>query len=113
VNATRARGCRGDTDPVPATAQGLPGTGPISPGRPADRPQPVGGGPARRKVKGKSTLAAGRAGLAVDADMVLSVSQSLALAEACVTEGAWGGVVECFVLVMALCGLRPGRRPGW
>ena len=57
---------------------------------------------ARRKVKGRSTLAAGRAGLAVDADMVLSVSQSLALAEACVTEGAWGGVVECFVLVMAL-----------
>jgi len=67
---------------------------------------------ARRKVKGKSTLAAGRAGLAVDADMVLSVSQSLALAEACVTEGAWGGVVECFVLVMALCGLRPGEAAG-
>src|ERR1019366_6615746 len=66
----------------------------------------------RRKVKGKSTLAAGRAGLAVDADMVLSVSQSLALAEACVTEGAWGGVVECFVLVMALCGLRPGEAAG-
>jgi integrase len=67
---------------------------------------------ARRKVKGKSTLAAGRAGRAVDADMVLSVSQSLALAEACVTEGAWGGVVECFVLVMALCGLRPGEAAG-
>ena len=67
---------------------------------------------ARRKVKGKSTLAAGRAGLAIDADMVLSVSQSLALAEACVTEGAWGGVVECFVLVMALCGLRPGEAAG-
>jgi len=66
----------------------------------------------RRKVKGKSTLAAGRAGLAVDADMVLSVSQSLALAEACVTEGAWAGVVECFVLVMALCGLRPGEAAG-
>ncbi len=67
---------------------------------------------ARRKVKGKSTLAAGRAGLAVDADMVLSVSQSLSLAEACVTEGAWGGEVECFVLVMALCGLRPGEAAG-
>ena len=67
---------------------------------------------ARRKVKGKATLAAGRAGLAVDADIVLSVSQSLALAEACVTEGAWGGVVECFVLVMALCGLRPGEAAG-
>jgi len=67
---------------------------------------------ARRKVKGKATLAAGRAGLAVDADMVLSVPQVLALAEACVTEGAWGGVVECFVLVMALCGLRPGEAAG-
>jgi len=66
----------------------------------------------RRKVKGKSMLAAGRAGLAVDADMVLSVSQSLALAQACVSEGAWGGVVECFVLVMALCGLRPGKAAG-
>jgi integrase len=67
---------------------------------------------ARRKVKGKSTLAAGRAGLALDADMVLSVFQSLALAEACATEGAWGGVVESFVLVMALCGLRPGEAAG-
>ncbi|MGH9066828.1 MAG: hypothetical protein ACRD0J_04950, partial [Acidimicrobiales bacterium] len=35
----------------------------------------------RRKVKGKSTMAAGRAGLAVDVDMVLDVRQSLALAE--------------------------------
>ena len=66
----------------------------------------------RRKLKGKSTLAAGRAGLAVDTDMVLSVSQSLALAQACVTEGEWGGIVECFVLVMALCGLRPGEAAG-
>ena len=31
--------------------------------------------------------------------------RGFALAEACVTEGSWGGVVECFVLVMALCGL--------
>jgi integrase len=66
----------------------------------------------RRKVKGKSTLAPGRAALAVDADMVLDVPQSLALAEACATEGRWGGVVECFVLVMALCGLRPGEAAG-
>jgi len=66
----------------------------------------------RRKVKGKSTLATGRMALAVDSEMVLDTSQSLAMAEACVTEGKWGGVVECFVLVMALCGLRPGEAAG-
>jgi hypothetical protein len=66
----------------------------------------------RKKVKGKSTMATGRAGLAVDADMVLSVPQSFALAEACATEGGWGGIVECFVLVMALCGLRWGEATG-
>ncbi len=66
----------------------------------------------RRKVKGKSTMVTGRAGLAVDADMVLSVPQSLELAEACATEGAWGGIVECCVLVMALCGLRWGEVTG-
>jgi integrase len=66
----------------------------------------------RRKVKGKTTLTTGRGGLAVDADMVLDVPQSLALAEACATDGNWGGVVECFVLVMALCGLRPGEAAG-
>ena len=66
----------------------------------------------RRKVKGKSTMATGRAALAVDVDMVLDVPQSLSLAEACVTEGTWGGIVECFVLVMALCGLRPGEAVG-
>jgi len=66
----------------------------------------------RRKVKGKATMATGRASLAVDADMVLSVPQSLELAEACATEGAWGGIVECLVLVMALCGLRWGEATG-
>jgi hypothetical protein len=66
----------------------------------------------RRKVKGKSTAATGRAGLAVDVDMVLDVRQSLTLAMACVTEGTWGGIVECFVLVMALCGLRSGEATG-
>jgi hypothetical protein len=67
---------------------------------------------ARRKVKGKSTMASGRAAMAVDADLVLSVEQSLALAEACVIEGSWGGAVECIVLVMALCGRprAPARR---
>jgi hypothetical protein len=66
----------------------------------------------RRKVKGKSSLATGRAALAVDADMVLDTAQSFALAEACGSEGTWGYVVECFVLVMALCGLRPGEAAG-
>lgn len=65
-----------------------------------------------RKVKGRSTMVVGRAGLAVDADMVLDVNQSLELARACVTEGSWGGSVECFVLVMALCGLRWGEAAG-
>jgi integrase len=66
----------------------------------------------RRKVKGKSTMAAGRGALAVDVDMVLDVPQSLALAAACAHEGTWGGIVECFVLVMALSGLRPGEAVG-
>jgi integrase len=66
----------------------------------------------QRKVKGKSTMAAGWAALAVDADLVLDVPQSLLLAQACATEGAWGPIVECFVLVMALCGLRPGEAAG-
>lgn len=66
----------------------------------------------KRKVKGKSTMASGQAALAVDVDMVLDVPQSLALSEACVSEGTWGGIVECFVLVMALSGLRPGEAVG-
>jgi integrase len=63
----------------------------------------------RRKVKGKNTLDTGRAALAVDADMVIGIPEAFALAQACVDSGSWGGVVECFVLVMALCGLRPGE----
>ena len=66
----------------------------------------------RRKVKGKATMTGRRAALAVDADMVIGVEDAFALAEACTTKGAWGGVVECFVLVMALCGLRPGEAAG-
>jgi integrase len=66
----------------------------------------------RRKVKGKSTMATGRAALGLDVDMVLDVTQSLAMAEACASEGTWGGIVECFVLVMALSGLRPGEAVG-
>src|SRR6202012_2083187 len=34
------------------------------------------------------------------------------LAEACSVQGSWGPVVECFILVMALCGLRPGEAAG-
>ena len=36
-------------------------------------------------------MPAGRAGLTVDAEMVLSVPQSLELAKACATEGGVGG----------------------
>jgi integrase len=67
----------------------------------------------RRKVKGKVSAATGRTALAVDADLVLSVEQSIELAAACVREGSWGGAVECFVLVMAMCGLRPGEAVGF
>lgn len=66
----------------------------------------------RRKVKGKTSAMTGRGALAVDSDLVLSVAQAIALAEACAQEGSWGGVVQCFVLVMALCGLRPGEAVG-
>ncbi|MDQ6615492.1 MAG: site-specific integrase [Actinomycetota bacterium] len=66
----------------------------------------------RRKVKGKTSASSGRIALAVDADLVLDIPQSLALATACASEGSWGGVVECFVLVMALSGLRPGEAVG-
>jgi integrase len=65
----------------------------------------------RRKVKGKATLDTGRAGLAVDSDMVLSIDQSLAVAKAC-AEQSWGGVSAAFILVMALSGLRPGEAAG-
>ena len=66
----------------------------------------------RREVKGNMTMASGRAAIAVDADMVIGVDGAFALAAACAEKGSWGGVVECFVLVMALCGLRPGEAAG-
>jgi integrase len=66
----------------------------------------------RRKVKGKTTMASGSGAVAVDADMVIGVDDAFALAAACADKGSWGGVVECFVLVMALCGLRPGEAAG-
>lgn len=43
---------------------------------------------------------------------VVGIPEAFALAEACVEHGSWGGAVECFVLVMALCGLRPGEAAG-
>lgn len=60
----------------------------------------------QRKVKGRNSLATGRGSIAVDADMVIGVDDAFALAEAFATHGAWGSVVKCFILVMALCGLR-------
>ncbi|MDE3205352.1 MAG: hypothetical protein KGQ66_14185 [Acidobacteriota bacterium] len=66
----------------------------------------------RRKVTGKNSLVGGRAALAVDADLVIGPPEAFALARACAEHGAWGGVVESFVLVMALCGLRPGEAAG-
>ncbi len=66
----------------------------------------------RRKVKGKASAGGSRAQLAVDADMVIDVPQALELASACANVGSWGQRVECFVLVMALSGLRPGEAAG-
>jgi integrase len=66
----------------------------------------------RRKIKGKATMLLGREALAVDASMVISLDQAFSLADSCSRHGSWGDVVECFVLVMALCGLRPGEAAG-
>lgn len=66
----------------------------------------------RKKVKGKASLATGRAALAVDADIVIGVPEALELAGSCVEHGDWDGRVECFILVMALCALRPGEAAG-
>lgn len=65
-----------------------------------------------RKVKGRNSLGSRRDAIAVDADIVIGVDDAFRLAKACVTHGAWGAVVECFILVMALCGLRPGEAAG-
>lgn len=66
----------------------------------------------RRKVKGRATLGSGRTALAVDADLVIGLDEILAIANACAREGSSGAVVDCFVLVMALSGLRPGEAAG-
>lgn len=67
----------------------------------------------RRKIKGKASKPDhGANRLAVDKDIVLDVGQALALADTCVSVGRWGEVVRCYVLVMALCGLRPSEAVG-
>lgn len=67
----------------------------------------------RRKVKSKAAQpAAGQRGLAVDTDMVLDIAQAIQLADRCAEVGTWGGVVSCYILVMALCGLRPSEAVG-
>ena len=66
-----------------------------------------------RKVKGRpGRPGGGTNGLAVDPDIVLGVEEALSLADRCVTAGRWGEGARCFVLVMALCGLRPGEAAG-
>jgi integrase len=68
---------------------------------------------ARRKVKTKAQQpASGHTRLAVDKDIVLDVPQAIALADRCAQVGSWGGVVSYYVLVMALCGLRPNEAVG-
>ncbi len=64
----------------------------------------------RRKVKSKAQQPQAR--LAVDKDIVLDIPQAIALADRCSEVGSWDGVVGCYVLVMALCGLRPNEAVG-
>ena len=67
----------------------------------------------RRKIKGKTAKSGTtRTALAVDADLVLDIPQACALAAACAHDGSWGGSVICYVLVMAMCGLRPNEAVG-
>jgi len=67
----------------------------------------------RRKVKGKAGRPdTGASRLVVDKDIVLSVEQAVELADRCVVAGTWGEAVRCYVLVMALCGLRPNEAVG-
>jgi len=66
-----------------------------------------------RKVKVRSAAGANtRAGLAVDKDVVIDIPQAVALADRCAEIGSWGSVASCYVLVMALCGLRPNEAVG-
>lgn len=65
-----------------------------------------------RKVKGKAGRPDAGTRLAVDKDIVLDIDQAVELADRCVTVGRWGETVRCYVLVMALCGLRPNEAVG-
>ncbi len=66
----------------------------------------------RTRSAGGSRVRAGKDALTADKDVVLTPEQVFELAEACVTEGSWGPIVRCFVLVMGLCGLRPSEAAG-
>ncbi len=48
----------------------------------------------------------------VDPDVVLSMPAVWWLAAACASAGSWGGGVAGFVLMMGICGLRPGEAAG-
>lgn len=66
-----------------------------------------------RKVKVRRAAAVNtRAGLAVDKDVVLDIPQAVALADRCAEIASWGSAARCYVLVMALCGLRPNEAVG-
>ncbi len=67
---------------------------------------------APRKLRSRTGMGeGGRIAIAVDKDVVLDIPQAVALADLC-GEGPWGGVVECYVLAMAMCGLRPSEGVG-
>lgn len=68
--------------------------------------------PAVETMDRSSGRRSARGAQAIDRDLVLSAAQVSELAEACVTHGKWGAEVRCFVLVMGLCGLRPGEAVG-
>ena len=97
---------------LPPTTQGMLDMGGRPRGR-AHRPQSMGRGASPTQSEGE--VHRGRTGgphWQLMPTSCSNVPQSLLLAEACAAEGTWGPIVECFVLVMALCGLRPGEAAG-
>ena len=65
-----------------------------------------------RRGRGAASRSAKPGVAPADAELVLSPEQVLDLADWCVTQGSWGEVVRCFVLVMGFCGLRPSEATG-
>ena len=65
-----------------------------------------------RRGRGTASRSAKPGVAPADAELVLSPEQVLDLADRCVTQGSWGEVVRCFVLVMGFCGLRPSEATG-